>query len=131
VTLANSSAPDVRVALAPGGPDEARARIDASQVRQVLWNLVRNAVLASPQGAQVDVRVERAPQGTVLVVADRGRGIAPEQREKVFSVFYSEDARGTGLGLAIVRQIVDAHGAGIEVRARAGGGTEFVVTFAS
>ena len=56
---------------------------------------------------------------------DRGPGLAPEMREKLFDTFYSGTARGTGLGLAIVKRVADAHGGRVEVREREGGGSEF------
>jgi two-component system sensor histidine kinase PilS (NtrC family) len=125
VVLVATPGARARVLLTPSNPPVIRASADPAQLRQVLWNLVRNAVQASTEGAEVDVAV-RAREGAVeLAVADRGPGISPELRAQLFDVFYSERPRGTGLGLAIVKQIAEAHGARVEVRDREGGGTEF------
>jgi len=116
---------DVRVE--PEG-DVVMADVDAGQIKQVLWNLVRNGLQASAPGQNVEVVIGGGARDATLSVRDRGRGIAADQRERVFELFYSEQSRGTGLGLAIVKQIVDAHGGTVAVRARDGGGTEFVVS---
>lgn len=101
---------------------------DAAQLQQVLWNLVRNALQASPAEQAVDVWAMAENDHGMLCVADRGLGISRESRERIFEAFYSETgARGTGLGLAVVRQIVEAHGGTVEPREREGGGTIFVV----
>ncbi len=101
---------------------------DAAQLQQVLWNLVRNAIQASPAREAVEVWAEADDTTATLCVADRGRGIGRESRERIFESFYSEvGTHGTGLGLAVVRQIVESHGGRIEPRERPGGGTMFVV----
>ena len=62
-----------------------------------------------------------------IAVLDRGPGVAPELRDRLFEAFYSGTARGTGLGLAMVKRIADAHGGRVEVREREGGGSVFAV----
>jgi signal transduction histidine kinase len=103
--------------------------IDAALVRQLVWNLVRNAIQASGAGAPVHVRVRRAQAGGVVEVEDRGAGIAPEMRGRIFDAFVTTRAHGVGIGLAVVKQIADAHGAAIEVDDTPGGGTTFRVLF--
>ncbi len=106
------------------------AWVDADQVRQVLWNLVKNALEASPKGRTVHVRLRQAADASaVLEVSDEGKGIDPVQRERVVSAFHSERTHGAGIGLALVRQIVDAHGASIEIQSGAQQGATFTVTF--
>lgn len=106
------------------------AWVDGDQVRQVLWNLVKNAIQASPWGSLVRVRAERHADGsTTLEVADEGKGLDRSQREKIYDMFYSERTHGAGIGLALVRQIVDAHGGTIEIRSEQNRGATFVVTF--
>ncbi len=105
---------DVRVRYE--GERSARIRADPAQVRQVLWNLVRNAVQASTAGDEVRVRVAAAPEGELAIeVSDRGVGIPPEAREKIFDAFFTTRSHGTGVGLAVVKRIVEGHGWRIEV----------------
>ncbi len=105
---------------------------DGDQIRQVLWNLVKNALQASPQGTMVRVAARQAsPDWAVLEVSDQGRGIDPSQREKVYNMFYSERTQGAGIGLALVRQLVDAHGGTIEIRSEQNRGASFIVTLPS
>lgn len=90
-----------------------------SAVRQVLDNLVRNAVQASPAGAEVEVEVVRG----AVEVRDRGSGIPEAVRARLYEPFVSGRHEGTGLGLAVSRRIVDALGGRLVHEDRAGGGT--------
>jgi two-component system sensor histidine kinase PilS (NtrC family) len=102
---------------------------DGDQIRQVLWNLVKNALQASPPGTTVSVSARQLDTETsVLEVSDQGRGIDPGQREKVYNMFYSERTHGAGIGLALVRQIVDAHAGAIEIRSEEHRGASFMIT---
>lgn len=102
------------------GPDtRVLARCDAAQMRQVLWNLVRNGVQATGAGTSVTVSIEQIADRVEMAVTDEGPGIAPEAAEKIFDAFYTTRAGGAGIGLAVVRRIIDDHqpfGATIEVR---------------
>lgn len=105
---------------------------DRFLLRDLIDNLVDNAVRYSPAHGVVTVRCWQEPSGAMLVVEDNGPGIAKHDREAVFDRFYRVDdaTAGSGLGLAIVRDIVLDHGARIEIRQGNGGvGTEFVVQF--
>jgi len=105
------------------------ATIDADRMRQVVWNLVKNAVQASPHRGTVEVRAGRDDSGRAFIeVADEGRGIDDAQRGRLFDMFYSGRNHGVGLGLALVKQIVDQHDARIEVVDRQDMGTCFRVT---
>lgn len=115
------------VAQLPPLPVE--AFVDGDQVRQVLWNLIKNALQASPPGGVVRVTLERRERGAMLAVSDEGQGISPSQRDKVYNMFYSERTHGAGIGLALVRQIVDAHGGTIEIDSEEQKGATFIVTF--
>jgi two-component system sensor histidine kinase PilS (NtrC family) len=111
-------------------PTPVTAWVDGDQVRQVLWNLVKNALQASPPGTVVRVTASSKPDGgAVLEVSDQGQGIDPSQRDKVYNMFYSERTHGAGIGLALVRQIVDAHTGTIEIRSEQHEGATFIVTF--
>lgn len=113
-----SGSGDVTVSYrGPSGPTHARC--DAAQMRQVLWNLVRNGVQATGAGTTVTVSVEEKAERVEMAVSDEGPGIAPEAAEKIFDAFYTTRAGGAGIGLAVVRRIIDDHafvGATIEVR---------------
>ena len=108
---------------------------DAEQLRRVVINLVSNAIdaLEDGEGASPEVRVSMGENlaGTEVWVriADNGRGIDDEARERIFDPFYTSREDGTGLGLALCRKIVDAHGGTIELESAPGEGTEFVLTF--
>ncbi len=103
--------------------------VDPDRMRQVVWNLVKNAVQASPRRGKVEVRTGRDQAGRAfLEVADEGPGIGAAHRERLFDMFYSGRGHGVGLGLALVRQIVDQHQGRIEVIDGKGAGTCFRVT---
>ena len=111
-------------------PDEpVIVRLDPDRMRQVVWNLVKNAVQVSPRLGRVEIRTGRDPSGRAfLEVADEGPGIGTIHRERLFDMFYSGRSHGVGLGLALVKQIVDQHRGEIEIIDRAGAGTCFRVT---
>ena len=126
------------VTLARTGLPSAPAPHDPLRLRQVVANLVSNAVRHSPEGATVtvDLRTDAGPDdrpGVVVEVADRGAGIAAEHLPHVFERFFRADPSrtretgGSGLGLAIVEQLVDAHGGVVAAGQRAGGGAVFTV----
>jgi two-component system sensor histidine kinase HydH len=124
-----SGAGDVKVVY-DGPSNETYARCDGAQMRQVLWNLVRNAVQASGAGTEVRVVVRAAAGGVDLSVEDEGPGIPESAREKIFDAFFTTRAGGTGMGLAVVKRILDDHasfGARIAVDSPPRGGAIFCV----
>jgi two-component system, NtrC family, sensor kinase len=100
---------------------------DATRLRQVLHNLVLNAVQASDGPADIEVTGRVEAGGYRIDVADRGPGVAAQDRGRIFEPFYSRRKGGSGLGLSVCQGIVRAHGGSIEVCAREGGGSVFVV----
>jgi signal transduction histidine kinase len=126
---------DVRIEYE--GPTYAvNARCDAAQMRQVLWNLVRNAIQATPAGSAVTVKVEPAPSGREVAVSvnDCGPGISPHDTGKIFKEFFTTRSQGVGIGLAVVKRILDDHaamGARIDVRRRDAGGAQFEITLST
>lgn len=106
---------------------------DVDGLRRIVANLVDNAVRHAASAVTVDVQADR--DGVVLVVADDGPGIAPEDRELVFGRFTrlddarSRDGGGTGLGLPIVRELVRAHGGSVELSEAENGGLRATVRF--
>jgi two-component system, OmpR family, sensor kinase len=142
VSDARAVAPDRRIELVLGDDDGDRGDAlvvlgDAERLRQVLANLVDNALTHTPAGSPVEVRVGGAaldgrPSAAVEVV-DHGQGLTPEQTERVFERFYRADparsraAGGTGLGLSIVAALVAAHGGTVQVDSVPGRGARFRV----
>jgi signal transduction histidine kinase len=137
VALAAHSGRGADVMVRYEGPSEAEAlvmRADAGQLRQVVWNLVRNAVQASSPGAKVLVRVaaesstKRKSNGSAMLeVHDDGPGIGAEAKGRLFDAFFTTRSSGMGIGLAVVKRIVDEHGWHIEVESSEGRGATFRV----
>ncbi|MCA9630141.1 MAG: two-component sensor histidine kinase [Myxococcales bacterium] len=109
------------------GPDHAFIEADGAQMRQLVWNLVRNAVQASSAGDEVRVRLSDVDSGYELAVEDDGIGIEEEARERLFDAFFTTRSKGTGVGLAVVKRIADEHGFRVEVDSSEGHGARFRV----
>ncbi len=99
--------------------------IDATQMQQVLVNLIKNAMQAMSRGGTLTLQTGEGSDGVWVSVADTGGGIPQEQIARIFEPFYTTKKKGTGLGLMIVQRIVRAHGGKIEVESRVGQGTTF------
>jgi signal transduction histidine kinase len=117
-------------------PDTAIAvRADPDAVRQAVLNLVDNAVKHNPEGQAVTVSLAGVPDAAVISVKDRGTGIAPEDRQRIFEAFYrspqalARDPTGVGLGLKIVHHIMAAHGGRVDVASEPGQGSVFSLFF--
>ena len=103
------------------------ADADAEQLRQVFWNLARNALQAMSNGGTLRAEVGKNSNGRLRITfSDTGRGMSPEQVEHLFEPF-SSTTGGTGLGLSIVYQIIRDHGGTINVRSREGQGTTIAI----
>lgn len=111
------------------GVERALVTADAAQLRQLIWNLVRNAVQASSAGSEVTVTVSAEPElgQAELCVQDQGVGLSEEAKERIFDAFYTTRAQGTGVGLAVVKRIADDHGFSIAVESESGQGATFTV----
>jgi signal transduction histidine kinase len=101
--------------------------IDGEQIKRALINLLDNAVEATEAPGQVTVAAHPVDGHLEIQVADTGRGIPPESKEKLFLPYFSTKGRGTGLGLAIVHRIVTDHQGAIRVEDNAPEGTVFTV----
>ncbi|MCI0404249.1 MAG: ATP-binding protein [Acidobacteria bacterium] len=108
-------------------------RADSNRLREVLQNLLDNAVQYTPAGGRITVRVAAGEGEVVISVADTGIGIPRVDLERIFERFYrvdaarSREAGGTGLGLSIARHLVEAHGGRIAVESEVGRGSTFSV----
>ena len=104
---------------------------DAEQLKQVIWNLVRNAIQATPGGGKVRLdllsQVRHGERYAVATVSDTGHGIEPQIMGKIFNPFYTSKEGGTGLGLAISQRIVHVHRGFVEVKSAPGHGSVFSV----
>jgi signal transduction histidine kinase len=110
------------VEVQPGTPAAAG---DEGILRQVLLNLILNALDVSPRGGRVYLRGRAVENGVELVVADQGPGISAEVRNRLFEPFFTTKPNGTGLGLAIVHSLVDQHGGRVWVSRGDTGGAAF------
>jgi two-component system OmpR family sensor kinase len=136
--LARDAVDDAR-ATAPGRPielaDGAEGTTigDAHALRQIFGNLLRNALVHTPDGSPIEVSVARDGGEVLLVVRDHGPGLPTDDGDELFERFWrseggrSRGAAGAGLGLAIVAGIVDAHGGRVSAANAPGGGASFVV----
>jgi signal transduction histidine kinase len=115
----------IRLERAVEGPAPVDA--DPDRLRQVLVNLVLNALDATPEGGFVRVSLAREDAQVSLEVADSGAGIPPELTERIFEPFFTTKSAGTGLGLSVVHAIVVQHGGTLTLDASAAGGAAFQV----
>lgn len=106
---------------------ETIVRLDKLKLTQAIGNVLRNAIEASPPGAEVRVRAEVRDGGVEVTIADRGAGVPERDREAIFTPFFTTKEHGTGLGLAIAREFVEAHGGTLTVEGHTPeSGTTFV-----
>jgi signal transduction histidine kinase len=114
-------------------PDAGSFTADEKRVRQVLFNLLANAVSFSPPGGAITLTAERRPNAVVFSVTDRGPGIPAEVQNRVFDWFETDSLgshhRGTGLGLSLVRSFVELHGGKVALDSDIGRGTTVTCTF--
>jgi len=121
------------VQVTVGSVDTAPVLGDELRLRELLLNLVDNAVKYSRPGGKVEIALVREGTAARLSVTDQGIGIAPEERGRIFNRFYRTDAarahakKGTGLGLSICKWIAEAHQGRIEVQSTVGQGSRFTV----
>lgn len=100
---------------------------DPNQMRQIFWNLARNAIQAMPQGGELHVTLEAKQNGDVTIAfRDAGHGMSREQKDRLFEPFNSSSG-GTGLGMAIVYQLVRDHNGSVLVESETGNGTRIAI----
>src|SRR5690606_20407371 len=104
------------------------AWVNAAEIKQVILNLVANALDATASGGYVDICLREFPEEVEIIVQDDGCGMTPEQQKKIFEPFFTtkDVGKGTGLGLSITHRIVSDHGGTLEVEsAGEGQGSRF------
>ena len=101
--------------------------IDRAQIKQVLVNLIKNAIQAMTRGGTLTLRTDKGIDGVCLSVGDTGGGIPEDKLNRIFEPFFTTKKKGTGLGLMIVQRIVREHGGRIELESHLGKGTLFRV----
>jgi len=129
VIIRNELPPTVALTFEPAGNLES-VRIDPEHLRQIVLNLVRNAIEAMEGRGEVilTTQARSGPVATVeILVRDTGPGISPKALPNLFVPFFTTKVRGTGLGLAICQRLTASAGGRIEVRTQGGRGTTFVV----
>jgi len=108
---------------------------DLNRLRQVMANLLDNAIKYTPSGGRVELAAFARNHDAVIVVKDTGIGIAPEDKPKIWNRLYRADhsysQKGLGLGLSLVKAVVQAHQGRIDVASKPGGGSEFTLSFPS
>ena len=102
-------------------------QLDRSQIKQVFFNLIKNALEAMPDGGTLRIEVSAGDVYVDIAFIDTGKGIAPEELQRVFEPYRTSKQTGSGLGLMIVQRIVDEHGGEIELASKPDVGTCFKV----
>jgi PAS domain S-box-containing protein len=111
-----------------------KLKVNGIWATEAVYNLVLNALRYTEKGEKPEIEIAQCSpsDGVGIVVRDRGPGVAPEHQERIFKLFQravGREIEGTGAGLAIVQQIAERHDGNAWVRARDGGGSEFIITF--
>lgn len=109
-------------------PQVSRVWADGQQIRQVLLNIIRNALQEMPKGGTLTLESNESFGDVQVSIHDTGSGIAPENLDKIFEAFFTTKPSGSGLGLAICSQIMRNHNGRLEAYSRAGQGATFVLT---
>jgi len=128
VEFAETSGRDVKV-IGPGSRGNLM-NVDGVRIEEVVTNLIDNANKYSPPDKPIEVDIADDADAVRVAVKDRGPGIAPDQRGRIFEAFHraGRDNRGVGLGLHVAREIVELHGGSLHVEDAEGGGAKFVMT---
>jgi two-component system, sporulation sensor kinase E len=109
-------------------PDDLPAvQLDANQIKQAFFNIIRNAIQAMPNGGMLKISMSGTDRFVSISFKDSGPGIAPEELSQIFEPHHTTKPEGSGLGLMIVQRIVRDHGGQIEVHSQPRMGTTFTI----
>lgn len=107
--------------------DIKEVELDPQRIKQVLFNLIANAVEAMPQGGSLTISTQKKKNFARIEIEDTGKGIAKEEMKNLFIPFYTTKPKGSGLGLAVSKKIITDHKGTIEVQSQANVGTRFTI----
>ncbi len=115
----------IRMSLADNLP---LVKVDNDQIRQVLHNIIGNAVDAMPEGGKIEIITYQDLDNTVTIeISDTGCGMSEETLQKIFTPYFTTKEKGTGLGMSIVAQIIEEHGGEINIESKEGVGTKVII----
>lgn len=135
LTVLRERADQKRITLQLTADDHTQIEGDPYRLKQIVMNVIDNAMTYSPKGSTVSISLEEREERVAFVITDSGIGIDSEEIPRIFERFYrvdkgrSRDSGGTGLGLAIVKHLTEAHKGHIEVSSQKGKGTTFKIIF--
>ena len=114
-------------------PPSLSARVDSTRFKQILMNLLGNAIKFTPEGGKIELAAQQIGDIVRIEVRDSGPGIPPDEQQRIFDAFYrlgqsDKGAEGTGLGLAITRRLVELHGGQLGIESQPGSGSCFYFT---
>jgi signal transduction histidine kinase/DNA-binding response OmpR family regulator len=119
--------------LVQSAPPGLAVRADATRLKQMLTNLLGNAIKFTPSGGKIELVAKKIDTAVRIEVRDSGPGIPPEEKQRIFQAFHrmqqnEKTVEGTGLGLAITRKLVELHGGELDVESKPGEGSSFFFT---
>ena len=112
-----------------GCTDCTAMRTDQAQIHQVLLNLIKNAIEASPQGDEISTSMRREENELVFEITNGGEPLSEEIMKRAFEPFFTTKPKGTGLGLGLVKRVVEEHGGTVTLASNVGIGTRLTLTF--
>jgi PAS domain S-box-containing protein len=125
--LSATSIPPTVETLVEVHPDAEKVKVDPELMRRALGNLVSNAIQAMPEGGKLAVGASKADGVLVISVKDTGKGILPENMNKIFTPLFTTKSKGQGFGLAVCKRIVEAHGGTISLESVPDEGTKVTI----
>ncbi|MCF6269163.1 MAG: ATP-binding protein [Melioribacteraceae bacterium] len=101
---------------------------DNDKIKQVLINLIQNSIVAIEKSGEVKIKTSKEKNNIVIEVSDTGSGIAKENIQRIFNLYYTTKATGTGIGLGIIQRIINEHDGTVTVKSEVNKGTSFIIT---